>query len=165
VIAIKYVGANRDPHLIRSSGDASWLQTPVGAAGCAGSGPIGKTCADCLHADLSRLKLSDQGRAAPCLERARLANGKGAIQEVPLKMAACSLFSERPDKTTAFAFADERLAQQLTEKRAKIDTWRAAIDRTTREIRELELARHECKPEPIDAEWANAEPAAPHDTS
>jgi hypothetical protein len=87
------------------------------------------------------------------------------IQEVPLKMAACSLFSERPDKTTAFAFADERLAQQLTEKRAKIDTWRAAIDRTTREIRELELARHECKPEPIDAEWANAEPAAPHDTS
>ena len=116
------------------------------------------TCADCRHADLERLKLSNQGRAAPCLERARLANGKGAIQEVPLKMLACSLFSERPDKTAAFAFADERLAQQLTEKRAKIDTWRAAIDRTTREIRELELARHEGKPEPVDPQWAGFEP-------
>ena len=164
MIAIKYIGGNRDPHLVSPGSDANWLATPIAAAGCTGSGPIGKTCADCLHADLSRLKLSDQGRAAPCLERARLANGKGAIQEVPLKMAACSLFLERPDKTTAFAFIDERLAQQLTEKRAKIDRWRAAIDRTTREIRKLELARYEGKPEPIDAEWSGFEPE-PHDTS
>ena len=93
------------------------------------------------------------------MRSAGLANGKGMIQEVPLKMAACSLFSERPDKTAAFTFADERLAEQLTEKRAKIDTWRAAIDRTTRVIRELELARHEGKPDPVDPQWAGFEPS------
>ena len=31
MITIKYVGATRNPNLVRSAGDAGWLTTPIGA--------------------------------------------------------------------------------------------------------------------------------------
>lgn len=165
MITIKFLGASRDPHLVRPIGDAGWLATPIGAAGCAGSGPCNKTCGDCAHLNLVNLVLSDHGRSALCLERQRLDHSKGKgggkVQPVPLRTAACSQFEERTDGRTAFAFADERLAEQLVEKRSKIDTWRAAIQRTESEIRELQAMRSDPG---YDAEWANAEPA-PYDTS
>ena len=162
MIRIKFLGATRDPHLVRPSGDAGWLATPVGAAGCAGSGPPGKTCADCAHLDLANLVLSDRGRSALCLQRQRLVKGKAKVQPVPLKTAACSQFEERTDGRAAFAFADERLAEQLVGKRSKIDTWRAAIQRTESEIRELQAMRQDPG---VDPQWANAEPVESYDTS
>jgi hypothetical protein len=165
VKTIEYLRASRTPDLVRSADDHTWLNTPKWAAGRAGSGPIGQTCAGCVHFDLDRLCLSNEGRAAPCSARERLATGRGKIGEIPARMAACSLFSERPGGPAVAAYADEVLAQKLTEKRDKIARWRQAIDRETREIRELELARHEGKPEPLDPAWRGFEPAAPGNTS
>jgi hypothetical protein len=162
---IEYLRASRTADLVRSEENQSWLNTPKWAAGRAGSGPGGETCGSCRYFDRSRLCWSNEGQAAPCSERERLAIGTGKIGEVPAKMPSCSLFAEHPDAPAASAFADQQLAQKLTEKREKIERWRQAIDRETREIRELELARHEGKAEPLDPAWKGFEPAAPYDTS
>ena len=106
--------------------------------------------------DLGASRFSDKGKAAPCLERRRLATGKGEIQEVPVKSASCSQYAERADIAAALAFAEDRLGELISMKREKIEQYRQSTKRLEAEIRELQQMREDPGHDP---QWVNAEPA------
>jgi hypothetical protein len=158
VIKITLLGKSRLEGLARPAEDADWLRTPVGMAGRLGSGPPDTTCQSCAHLNLADSKWSDRGRCALCLERVRLARGKGKIQEVPVNSASCSRYEPRPDAAAAIAAADARIDGRIVEKRNKIDDLQRAIKRLNEEIRELQLQRLDPG---IDLSWSGFEPAEP----
>jgi hypothetical protein len=156
MIKIRLVGERRNANLVRSADDKSWMNTPVGMAGRIGSGPPGTICQNCLHMDLGASKHSDKGKAAPCLERRRLANGKGEIQEVPVKSASCSQYAERADIAAAVARAEDVLGERIGMKREQIERYRQSIKRLETEVRELQVMRAGPGHDP---QWAGFEPA------
>jgi hypothetical protein len=161
MIKIRYVGEKRTVGLVRSADGQAWMDTPVGMAGRIGSGPPGTICRNCIHLDLAESRLSDKGKAAACLERRRLAVGKGEIQEIPVNSRSCGQYAERADIAAAVAFAEDRLGERISIKRGQIERLRQSSKRLEDEIRELQRMREDPG---IDAEWKNFEPAAP-DTS
>jgi hypothetical protein len=158
MIKIRLVGENHNLNLTRPDGDQAWLNTPVGMAGRMGSGPPSATCLSCIHLDLGEGRWSDKGKAAPCLERRRLANGKGAIQEVPVNSPACSQYAERPDTAAAIAYAEDRLGERISIKREQIERLRQSSKRLEDEIRELQRMRADPG---VDVNWRNFEPVGP----
>jgi hypothetical protein len=158
MITIKLAGENRNQNLIRPDSDAGWMRTPIGMAGKLGSGPANTVCRGCIHLDLAASVWSDRGKAAPCLERLRLAGGKGQIQPVPANSASCSRYVERPDIGTAIASAEERLGERIRVKRDQLENLRQASKRLETDIRELQKLREDPG---VDAAWANAEPMEP----
>jgi hypothetical protein len=156
MIKIGFLAASRLPGLVRSREDESWLQTAVGMAGRAGSGPPNTTCLSCIHLDLAASCWSDRGKAAVCLERRRLARGKGRIQEVPVNSASCSRYAQRPDTAAAVAYADERLGERIRIKREQVERLRQAGKRLETDIRELQKLREDPGDDPA---WRNFEPA------
>jgi hypothetical protein len=155
MIKIRLVGGDRDQTLKRPDTDAAWMLTPIGMAGKLGSGPPGTTCTGCIHLDLVASVWSDKGKAAPCLERLRLAGGKGKIQEVPANTPSCSRYVERPDIGAAIATAEDRLGERIGVKHEQVERYRQSIMRLETEIRELQLMRQDPG---YDAEWIGAEP-------
>jgi hypothetical protein len=156
MIKIRYVGEKRTVGLVRSADGQAWMNTPVGMAGRIGSGPPGTICRNCTHLDLAESRLSDKGKAAACLERRRLAVGKGEIQEIPVNSPSCSQYAERADIAAAIAYAEDRLGERISIKREQIERLRQSSKRLETEIRELQLLRQDPG---VDAEWAGFEPA------
>lgn len=140
MIVIKTLGEIHPSHLVHSAEDNAWFRTACGAAGRAGSGPPGESCATCEYWDLASPKWSDQGKAAPCLKRRLLTPGKRA-QEVPAKMPACNHFAPRQDAAAVTAFADRLLEERICEKQAKIGELEQVIKRLHEEIDEHERER------------------------
>jgi hypothetical protein len=138
---IKFIRALHHPHLVRSGDEDLRLDTPLGMAGFAGTGPRGQTCAACAYLDTTDTTMSDHGPAALCQKRQQMSLGR-KVPVVPLDTAACGYFQKRPDDAAAvLEVVDRQLGARLDDRRAQLRRLEAGADRLREEISEIEAER------------------------